>query len=137
MRGQGLQAARMRLTKVADREGGMKGRVGEASFEAAMSTEAELTLTAGEASEPRGPRMVVDLRGREEMCGASPVNFAIRALKELPLGGELEVLTGVREQTFTLVQWARKNGYEVCDLEESGREARIRFRRRAAKAAGL
>ncbi len=69
---------------------------------------------------------MLDLRGREEECGASPVREAIEALRVLETGQRLEVLTNVREHTFTLAQWARRNGFAV-EIEEHGREARLRF----------
>ncbi|MER3426707.1 MAG: hypothetical protein C4334_01205 [Pyrinomonas sp.] len=69
---------------------------------------------------------VLDLRGREEECGASPVHAAINALRLLKAGERLEVLTSVREHSFTLAQWARKNGFAV-HVEEHGREARLVF----------
>jgi TusA-related sulfurtransferase len=68
---------------------------------------------------------VVDLRGAGEVCGDSFLGRVVRALARLGPGEVLEVVSGVREHTFTVTAWARKAGKRVLLVQEEGRTARI------------
>lgn len=74
-------------------------------------------------------RATLDLAVAEQACGDSALGRVRRAYAELPLGGEVVVLTDVAEQAFAVRAWARQSGAEVVSESRAEGRTRIALRR--------
>ncbi|MDW8065813.1 MAG: sulfurtransferase TusA family protein [Anaerolineae bacterium] len=68
---------------------------------------------------------IVDLRAGIEHCMDSPIGRVQRALASLGPEEAVEVWVKGYADEFTVVTWARRNGYDVLEIQRQGEEARI------------
>lgn len=67
----------------------------------------------------------VDLRAGIEQCTDSPIGRVRQALASLGPEEAVEVWVKGYADEFTIVAWAKRNGYAVLEVQREGEEARI------------